>query len=175
MQEHKHHHHEDGCGCGHEHHHHEAGCNCGHEHHHHEAGCNCGHEHHHDGQLTAEEERLLHALHHCHYLPIARFTITSSKEDELYAVAMEPVYLTDESTSMKDARLDSAPFASLEEKGLITLDYDIPLTGYDYGVYERSSLYRYFCDTVKENASRPDALFDTPNLEKGSVALAQDE
>ncbi len=169
-----HHHHEEECGCGHEHHHEEE-CSCGHEHHHDEH-CGCGHEHHHSEEpLTAAEERILHTLHHCHYLPIARFTLTSSKEDELFAVAMEPVYLVSTDTSMEDAKADSAPFASLEEKGLISLDYDIPLSGYDYGVYEQSELYRYFCETVKENAARPDALFDTPNLELGSVALVEEE
>ena len=44
------HHHEEGCGCGHDHHehHHEEGCDCGHDHHehHHEEGCDCGHDHH---------------------------------------------------------------------------------------------------------------------------------
>lgn len=175
--EHEHHHHDEHCGCGHEHHHHDESCGCGHEHyHHHDEHCGCGHEHHHgEESLTAEEERILHTLHHCHYLPIARFTLTSSKEDELFATAMEPVYLVSTDASMEDVKADSAPFASLEEKGLITLDYDIPLTGYDYSVYEQSALYRYFCDTVKENAARPDALFDTPNLELGSVALVKED
>ena len=49
--DHHEHHHEEGCGCGHDHHehHHEEGCGCGHdhhEHHHHEEGCGCGHDHH---------------------------------------------------------------------------------------------------------------------------------
>ena len=48
--DHHEHHHEEGCGCGHDHHehHHEEGCGCGHDHHehHHEEGCGCGHDHH---------------------------------------------------------------------------------------------------------------------------------
>ena len=48
--DHHEHHHEEGCGCGHDHHehHHEEGCDCGHDHHehHHEEGCDCGHDHH---------------------------------------------------------------------------------------------------------------------------------
>ncbi len=49
--DHHEHHHEEGCGCGHdhhEHHHHGEGCGCGHDHHehHHEEGCGCGHDHH---------------------------------------------------------------------------------------------------------------------------------
>lgn len=156
---------------------HEHGCCCGHDHAHHEhahgEACACGCEHtHFHGELTAEEERVLDALEHFHYLPIVRFTLTSSKEDELYSVAMEPVYLVSEDESMEDARKDSAPFASLEEKGLITLDYDLPLQQYDYSLYENSALYAYFKASVAESAGRPGFLFDTPNLEKGSVALA---
>ena len=127
-----------------------------------------------DGELTETERRVLEALEHFHYLPICRFTLSSSKEDELYAVAMEPVYLTSADESMEEARANGEPFASLAAKGLITLDYDIELKQFDYSLYEQSALFAYLKETVAESGSRPGFLYDTANLEKGSVALASE-
>ena len=168
--------------CGHSHHIHDENCACEHDHpHQHDENCACGHDHAprwqapaYDGELSDTERRVLEALEHFHYLPICRFTLTSSKEDELYAVAMEPVYLTAPDESMDEARLNGAPFASLAAKGLITLDYDIELKQFDYSLYEQSALFAYFRETVAESAARPGFLYDTANLEKGSVALASD-
>ena len=61
----------------------------------------------------------------------------------------------------------------LEDMGLITLDYDIPLNGYAYQEYKDSALFEYFCATLKEGAGRPGFLGDTPVLELGSMALTE--
>ena len=63
-----HHHHKEGCACGHHHeHHHEEGCSCGHHHEHydHEDGCSCGHhhEHHHEEGCSCGH----HHDHHEHH------------------------------------------------------------------------------------------------------------
>ncbi len=168
-----HHDHEEGCGCGH-HHLSGEGCDCGHEHTH-EDGCNCGHHHEHlvvgeDGITEAQADVLL-AIHQRGYLPIARFALRSSQDSDAYAVALEPVYIADAAQDMDTVKANGGLFTSLEDMGLITLDYDIRLTGYAYQEYEQSSLYAYFVETVKEASQKPGFVLDTPVLELGSVAI----
>ncbi len=168
-----HHDHEEGCGCGH-HHLSGEGCDCGHEHTH-EEGCGCGHHHAHltplEGSITEAQADVLLAIHQRGYLPIARFALRSSREKNAYAVAMEPVYIADAAEDIDTVKANGELFASLEDLDLITLDYDIRLTGYAYREYEQSSLYAYFVETVREAAQKPEFVLDTPVLELGSVAI----
>ena len=63
--------------------HHEHGASCG-------CGCGCGQEHgdahthaaHKTGMLTPAMEEFLHHLHHHHFLPVARFLVESSTEED---------------------------------------------------------------------------------------------
>ncbi len=183
-----HHTHGEGCGCGHEHTHDET-CGCGHEHTHDET-CGCGHEHthdeacgcgHHHAPLSAGESGLseaqadaLLAIHQRGYLPVARFALCSSRDGDAYAVVMEPVYVANAADDMDTARENGALFASLQDAGLITLDYDLRLSGYAYQEYEQSKLYAYFVETAKEAAGKPGFVLDTPLLELGSMVLTDE-
>ena len=71
--------------------------------------------------LTREELDILHALGQIPFLPIAR------KADD-----MTPVYLEDQKFSKEDYSL---LLRLLEKKGLISLDYDKPLGGFDMSAY----------------------------------------
>lgn len=178
-----HHEHHGDCACGH-HHLNGEGCDCGHEHTHGE-GCDCGHEHTHDdccghhhehlvateGGINEAQADVLLAIHQRGFLPIARFALRSSRDGDAYAVALEPVYISDAAQDMDTVKANGELFASLEDLGLITLDYDIRLTGYTYQEYEQSSLYAYFVETVKEASQKPEFLLDIPVLELGSMAL----
>mgnify|MGYP006876615646 FL=1 len=168
-----HHAHGESCNCGHEHHHEES-CGCGHEHHHGDS-CDCGHEHAHvspeNGGLTNEQADVLLAIHQRGYLPIARFALRSGREEDAYAVALEPVYLADPKDTMDDVKENGRLFTSLEDMDLVTLDYDLPLTGYAYAEYKQSELYTYFVETVREAKGTPGFVMDVPCLELGSVAL----
>lgn len=58
----------------------------------------------------------------------------------------------------------------LADKGFISLDYQLPLQGYDYLDYWQSNAYKTYCEAVlsgKENG----ALCSTPKLYCGSLAL----
>jgi len=165
--------HSENCGCGHEHTH-DDNCGCGHEHTH-DDNCGCGHHH---APLTPGESGLneaqtdvLLAIHQRGYLPIARFVLRSSLDGDAYAVALEPVYIADAAEDMDTVKENGALFASLEDLGLITLDYDIRLNGYTYMEYEQSRIYAYFVETVKEASQKPGFVLDIPGLELGSVAL----
>ncbi len=179
-----------GCGCGHTHeHNHTESCGCGHTHeHNHTESCGCGHTHEHahpdhcgchnevpleHSELSQDQMALLAALMRHGYLPIARFCMMNSEDEEIFAVALEPVYIVDSADSMEIVKETGELFTSLADRGLITLDYDEPLKGYAYAEYETSELYAYFVDTMKEAAGQKGFVFNTPLLEKGSVALTQ--
>ena len=61
----------------------------------------------------------------------------------------------------------------LEDKGLITLDYDIPITGYDYAGYRESALFIQLEKAAREGGDKPGFLFDLPVMEGGSMALTE--
>lgn len=166
--------HDEGYGEHHAHGHDEA-CGCG-KHHHvhgHDEACGCGGQHRepdYDNGLTIGENNVLMALTERGALPVARFALTSSKNAEAYAVAMEPVYIASPSDSMDVIREYGALFAGMEDKGLIDLDYDVPLPGYPYFEYKGSDAWKRFVEAAAEAKARG-FTFDTPNLELGGIAL----
>lgn len=145
-------------------------------------GCGCSHDHEHPRgadahaapiEVTENQKDFLHQLGHNHYLPVARFTIKDSREEDFLSTALAPVFLRSAADDMKTVKEAGAFLQRLEDLGLITLDYDIPLNGYGYEEYKASALYEYFCATVEEAASRPNFLGNTPVLELGSIALTE--
>lgn len=148
----------------------------------HNAHCGCGHDHSHcqqakapaaPAQVTENQKAFLHQLHHRHCLPVARFTLADSRESDFAATALAPVFIRSAADEMAAVKEAGAFLQRLEEMGLITLDYNIPLKGYDYDEYKGSALYEYFCRTVAEGAGRPGFLGDTPRLDLGSMALTE--
>ena len=150
----------------------------------HDKHCNCGHDHeHHDHtdacinaepvEATENQKAFLHQLSHNRYLPVARFTLEDSREGDFVSTALAPVFLRSAADDMDRVKEAGAFLQKLEDTGFITLDYDIPLNGYDYEEYKTSELYKYFCATVAEGASRPNFLGNTPVLELGSMALTK--
>lgn len=178
------------CGCGaHEHHtashaghDHRSECGCGdHGHaHRHAPGCGCeghGHDEDSDGPnyengLSIAENNVLMALLERGGLPVARFTLTSSKEQEAYAVAMSPVYIADPGDSLETIKEYGAIYAGMEEKGLIELDYEFPLPGYPYREYHESWAWRHFVETAAE-AKQRGFTFDIPRLEMGGITMTE--
>ena len=150
-------------------------------HHHDHHGCCCGHDHDHmqdqrqscpvsEGELSGEERALLHELDHHDYLPVARFLLESTKQDDFSSVALAPVYLRHPEESLEQVRRTGALLLGLEEKGYLSLDYGYPLDGYPYEEYHGSQVYAYFCRSVEEARGREGFLGDTPVLELGSIA-----
>ncbi len=137
------------------------------------SGCtgNCKCHGHGAVQISEQEKSFLVILAQTPFLPMARFTMSSTQSEDLQSVALAPVYMTDGKESMEQVQENRELLLSLEEKGLITLDYDQPLQGYGYEEYSRSSVYEMFRATVEEGGKKEGFLFDTPNLELGSLAL----
>ena len=146
-------------------------------------GSGCGHDHTHNHrtgessgqpiQVTKNQQDFLHQLGHCRYLPVARFILKDSREEDVTATALAPVFRRSAADDLALVKEAGAFLQELEDRGLITLDYDIPLKEYGYEKYKGSALYAYFCDTVAEGAKKPGFLGDTPELELGSIALTE--
>jgi hypothetical protein len=122
-------------------------------------------------ELTEAEANLLRQFAQIPFLPLARFLMVNQEEDDLESVGLAPVFLSDGKETVAQIKEVGNLLLDLEEKGLITLDYDIPLSGYDYEIYRTSDAYLLFVDTVLEGSQREGFLFDTPILELGSMAL----
>ncbi len=143
-------------------------------------GCGCGHDHKHPHsagdptaplEVTENQKDFLHQLYHRRYLPVARFSVEDSREEDFIATALAPVFIRSTADDIAMVKEAGAFLQRLEDMGLITLDYDIPLDRYGYEEYKGSALYEYFCSTVTEGATKPGFLGNTPVLELGSMAL----
>lgn len=156
------------CSCGHDHSHEHH-----HHHHDHDHSCGCGGacSSPKDTKLSANHIHFLQHLMHYKYLPVAQFVITSSKESEFEVVALAPVFIRDVKDSMDLVKEAGRFLQTLEDKGMITLDYDIPMQGYAYEEYKCSSVYQHFLDTIKQSKTKENHLGDTANLVLGSMAM----
>ena len=77
-------------------------------------------------ELTEEEVRLLRLFAEAPFLPVARL-------GEGEAETETPVFLEGEDGSLEST---GAALMGLAQKGLITIDYDIPLENCDYAEYQ---------------------------------------
>lgn len=164
-------------------HQHNEHCDCGEHtcehthttgHHEHDGHCCCGHTHAPiptpDGLSPVQVDILL-ALRQRQCLPVACFTLLKADDASLQSAALAPVYLSAADDTMEQVKQLGRELSQLEEMDLLTLDYDIPLQNYPYDEYKNAALYAYFVQTVAEAASRPEAIYDTPHLDLGSMAL----
>ena len=144
---------------------HRGGCRAGNQSP--ESCCRCRRE-----ILVSEPEAdFLMRLAQIPFLPVVRFWLKSSLSSHLELEALAPVYLEKSEDSLDTVKTTGKVLKALEQKGLLTLDYDRPLSGGDYSLYESSVLYNYFKETVAKGSRRPGYLYDLPFLECGSIAL----
>ena len=122
-------------------------------------------------KINSKEKLFLLELAKCCYLPVSRFIMSSSIEEEARVVSLAPVYIDSIDDSMETVKEIRTVLSELEKKGLISLDYDIALQGYDYKEHTESALFIYFKETVNEGKKNRNFLFDTAEIEMGSIAL----
>lgn len=160
-----------------------GGCCGGHDHgdhHHHEehsggcGGCHgCGSQA--SGpvevHISPEEEQFLQKLAQCPFLPVAEFLLKSSKSDHLTNMALSPVYLETGKETLPQIKAIGQVLLSLEEKELISLDYDSPLEGCDQRLFTNSDAFHLLEQTVEEGKASGEFLFDAPVVEFGSICL----
>ena len=120
--------------------------------------------------LDLGELALMFELMETPFLPLCRFTmVKAGEEDTVRVTALAPVYFNALDTTMEEAKQIGEALINLEEKGIITLDYDKPLDNYDYNEYKNSDLYKMLQETVAEG--KEGFLCDTAIIETGSMAL----
>ena len=150
---------------------HHEGCCC---HGHCSTASGCGHSENRElPEVSDAGMTVLLALEQCGYLPVSRFIMCSSTEEAVRIVSLAPVYIESAADTMALVKDRGAVLTELAEKNLISLDYDIPLQGYDYEQHTKSELFLYFMETVKEGTKRPDFLCDKAEIELGSMALTE--
>ncbi|MBQ6836385.1 MAG: hypothetical protein IJO47_04970 [Clostridia bacterium] len=122
--------------------------------------------------LDLGELALMFELMETPFLPVCRFIMTKAgEEDTVRMTALAPVYFNAVDTTMEEAKQIGEALLHLEDKGIITLDYEVKLENYDYVEYRNSDLYKEFKKTVAEGAGKEGFLCDTAVLDMGSMAL----
>lgn len=159
-----------------------------HEYHQHQShsccGSSCCHSHSSDSErgcchsqepltINSEETSVLLELAQCIYLPVSRFVMSSSTEEEARFVSLAPVYIEALDNSIETVKKIGKVLSGLEKKRLISMDYDIPLQNYDYTEHTNSALFAYFTETINEGKKNPNFICDTANIELGSMALTE--
>jgi hypothetical protein len=114
--------------------------------------------------LTHKERQLLELLAENAFLPVARFLLRSRENPEMAFVMSAPVYLHTKEDTASEMKETGRALLSLQKRRLITIDYDIPLSGFDYQSWESSDLYQQFTASASTQETEP-------VLEGGSIAL----
>ena len=123
--------------------------------------------------LSDEQVALLQELAQVSYLPLTRLTLASTRSGDLLSVALAPVFLQAPDEPMERVKQTGAWLLELEKYGLISLDYNLELKGYDYRLYEDSDVFALLRQTVEEGKGCAGFLYDLPCLERGSMALTE--
>jgi len=123
--------------------------------------------------INNEETAILQELAQCSNLPVSRFVMSSSTEHEARFVSLAPVFIKNLDDSMETVKKIGTVLSGLEKKGLVALDYEVPLQDYDYTQHTNSVLFAYFTETVNEGKKNPRFLCDTAEIERGSMALTE--
>lgn len=135
-------------------------------------GGGCGHSHKQKIiEISDQAVAFLMRLENTQVLPLARFVLTSTQSQHLECIALAPVYLVAPDESITHIKEIGMLLLGLQAQELITLDYDQPLQNCEYDVYESSSAYQIFSDSVREGRDREGFLFDLAKLEFGSISL----
>ncbi len=124
-----------------------------------------------DTNLNPDQLAFLQQLLEIKYLPVAQFVVKSTKEENFASVALAPVFIRDLKDTMEDVKQAGGFLRTLEGKGMISIDYDMPLNGYTYNEYRNCDLFQYFTETVAEAKGKEGFLGDKATMELGSIGL----
>ncbi|SHH54700.1 hypothetical protein SAMN02745823_00245 [Sporobacter termitidis DSM 10068] len=121
--------------------------------------------------ISEPERDFLLLLAQIPFLPLARFIRKSAAPEGPDAVALAPVYINSAGDSMDAVQTTSLVLRALESKRLITLDYDKPLSNFDYSIYGESPLFKDFKAAGQDGNHRDGPPPGQSVLECGSIAL----
>ena len=142
------------------------------EHNHGSCGCCCGGCcHNQEIALTVSEKAFLEKLAQIPFLEVVNFMMKSSKSTHLESIALADVHISDKGDSMEKIKETAAVLDSLYDYGIIDINYNLPIEGSDYSMYRGSDVYLLLEKTILDGRKNENFLFDTADLECGSVAL----
>lgn len=121
--------------------------------------------------ISPEEEQFLQKLAQCPFLPVAQFLLQSSQSDHLNNMALSPVFLETGTESLDEIHQLKNVLLALEDRNIISLDFDAPLQGTDEALFYNSTSFALLNQTVEEGKGQEGFLFDSTNIEFGSVCL----
>lgn len=105
-------------------------------------------------------------------MPIARFELVSSLDEELLSVALNDVVLLSPEDTMEEVKERAAQIARYREKGLLTTRYDFR---YSYSglleLYEDSNLFNELWVLTQQGRGREGFLFDHAQVRMGLIVL----
>ena len=105
-------------------------------------------------------------------MPIARFELVSSLDQELLSIALGDVVLLLPEDTMEEVKERAAQIARYREKGLLTTRYDLHYA--DSGLlelYEDSNLFNELWVLTQQGRSREGFLFDHAQVRMGLIVL----
>lgn len=121
--------------------------------------------------ISPEEEQFLQKLAQCPFLPVAQFLLKSSQSDHLCNMALAPVYLETGKETLPEIKALGQVLLDLEDKNIISIDYDSPLEGCDQSLFTNSDAFHLLEQTVAEGKETGEFLFDAPAIDFGSLCL----
>ncbi len=99
-------------------------------------GCGgCG-----SAELNDLERELLQELAQTPFLPLVQYVRRESYFAPTEPLEPSPVYLVSGTESTGEVEMISLALRRLASRGYLTLDYDIPLSGFDYYLYQTAEL-----------------------------------
>lgn len=114
--------------------------------------------------MDGQEKALLAKLGVYAYLPICRLVARNTLREQSYVVVAAPLYLEEPHTPASEAEDVSRALQALYTRGYVTLDYQLPLQGYDYSQITRT-------DYVQELLWRYQLPLSTLEVDQGSACL----
>lgn len=105
-------------------------------------------------------------------MPVARFELVSSLDDELVSVALNDVVLLDPEDTMEEVKDRAAQLARFREKGLLYTRYDFHVADGDlFAMYEDSNLFNELWVMAQQGRGREGFLFDDARVRMGLIVL----
>ena len=105
-------------------------------------------------------------------MPIARFELVSSLDEELLSVALNDVVLLDPEDTMEEVKERAAQIARFREKGLLTTRYDMQIANGDLAaMYEDSNLFNELWVLAQQGRGKEGFLFDDARVRMGLIVL----
>ncbi len=120
--------------------------------------------------LSWEEEAFLEQLAQCPFLPIAEFLLASQNQGS--SLSISPVFLETGTETLEQIKHTAGIILDLEEKEILSLDYEEALSGMDESLFRQSQAFRLLTLTVEQGKDQAEFHYHPPEIRFGSLSLS---